>query len=87
MDIYEFEPVTIDEMRQLWKTHRNPQVRRLLLELNRMRHIQDLIHESCDIARKVFAQSNLGRLAALEEMHYLIVKERQRVGDIGRLRK
>jgi hypothetical protein len=87
MDIDDFEPVTINEMRHMWKTNRDPQVRRLLLEVHRMRHMQDVIHEFCKTARKVFGEAKLGRLSALEQMHYLIIKERQRVGDIGALRK
>jgi hypothetical protein len=87
MDIDDFDPVTIGEMRHLWKTNRDPMVRRLLLEVHRMRHTQDVLHEFCDVARRAFGEAKLGRLAALEQMHYLLIRERQRVGDIGRLRK
>lgn len=67
-------------MRQLWRKHADPDIRRLLLEIDHLRevlkHIEHL-HASVD---RVWKDEVGGQLVALEKLRPLLVAERIRTG-------
>jgi hypothetical protein len=78
-----FAAVDLKEMRRFWKQYRgNPDVERLLLEIQHNRY---LIHELEDYFQtilKVWQAEGRGQLVAMEKTRLLYVTERSRFGNL-----
>jgi len=74
-----FEPVTLVEMRRLWTTHTDPDIRRLLLEVQRYRQIVADIDRLYLIIHQAWREEVGGDMAALHMLKQVMYWERYRI--------
>jgi hypothetical protein len=76
----DFEPVTTREMRELWKKYRDPDVRRLILEVERGRRQMDEVGALYQTINKSYQSLGGGHLVALGLLKTLLADEKWRRG-------
>ena len=77
--LQEFDNPTGHEMRKLWRANRDPSVRRVILEVVRLRQTMKEIEGYVAIIRAEYGDS----LVAMHKLRALIKDELQRAGDVG----
>jgi len=78
----DFRPPTLEEMRLLWRSYPDPDVRRLLREVAHLRKVLaevETLRQSIDNAWKAEAG---GQLVALYQLRIRLQEERVRIGII-----
>ena len=73
-----FRPVTRDELRRLWTDYPAPDVRRLVLEVERSRRILAEVDALYTTIHKAWRETVGGELVALHLLKQLMYAERQR---------
>lgn len=76
---------TINELRALWHRHRDHDIRRLILEIQRLREVQEEIEYLRSVTERAWKSENLGTLVALEKLRVLMQSERSRLGILSGL--
>ncbi|WP_152222802.1 hypothetical protein [Pseudomonas sp. SCB32] len=76
----EFETVTTGELRELWRKHRDPDVRRLILEVERGRRQMDEVDSLYRSINEAYLRAGGGHLVALYRFKILLVEEKGRRG-------
>ena len=76
----DFAPVTTREMRELWQKHRDPDVRRLILEVERGRRRMDEVGSLYRSILAAYHQAGGGHLVALHLLKVLLAEEQGRRG-------
>lgn len=76
-----FATVTESELRALWRQHRDPAVRRLILEIVRYRKVMAEIDHLYKVTRRAWSDHVGGDLVALHLLLQIMTEERQRLPD------
>lgn len=74
-----FEPVTLDELRRIWETHPDRDIRRLTLEIHRYRSVLKEIDSLIGSTQRSWDDAVGGHLVALYLLNQALLKERLRV--------
>ncbi|WP_440057880.1 hypothetical protein [Pseudomonas fragariae (ex Marin et al. 2024)] len=74
-----FEPVTLVELRSFWNRYPDPDLRRLMLEVQRYRLLIAEIDRHYERIHKAWYNTVGGHLVALHQMQGLMFKERFRL--------
>lgn len=77
-----FEPVPTDELRRLWTAHRDPDIRRLILEVERYRRIVAEVDGLHGSIQQAWHDQVGGQLVALFRLKTLLHSERFRLPRI-----
>ncbi|SAK98639.1 hypothetical protein AWB76_07562 [Caballeronia temeraria] len=80
MPLPSFLPVSYHELRVLWCRYRarDPDVQRLVLEVQRFRGVVDEAYELQQVIEKCWREGGHGQLVALEKLRLLLNNERTR---------
>jgi hypothetical protein len=78
-----FEPVSLNELRRIWATHPQPDIRRLTLEVERYRRLLVEIDRLYITVHQAWRDETGGELVALHMMKQLMFTERFRVNPTG----
>jgi len=79
----QFSPVDVKEMRRFWKQYRgNPDVERLLLEIQYNRNVIHEIEVYFTSILKAWKEENLGNLVAIEKTRVLLIEQHSRFGAL-----
>ena len=79
-----FEPVSNDELRQLWTRFRDPDVRRLILEVHRGRGVVNAAHADALAALYASWEKRDGNVkASLQAVIDRLLAEKMRLGAMG----
>ncbi|MBG6289543.1 hypothetical protein I5I61_18985 [Pseudomonas nitroreducens] len=70
-----FEPILKDEMRALWVKHRNPDIRRLLLEVEHSRQVLADVHCHFEAILNQYREKVGGSSVAIQQMRTLLADE------------
>lgn len=70
-----FEPILKDEMRALWVKHRDPDIRRLLLEVEHSRQVLAEVHELFEAIRRTYRERVGGSSVAIHQLSTLLADE------------
>jgi hypothetical protein len=76
----DFVPPQTGEMRRLWRKHADPDIRRLLLEIDHLRRVLKEVEALRATVDRMWKEDVGGQLVALEKLRYLLVAERIRTG-------
>lgn len=76
----DFETVTTRELRELWRKHRDPDVRRLILEVERGRRQMDEVDSLYRSINEAYGRAGGGHLVALYRLKILLAEEKGRRG-------
>ncbi|BCF95403.1 hypothetical protein PPGU16_84700 (plasmid) [Paraburkholderia largidicola] len=76
----DFVPPQTSEMRALWRRHQDPDIRRLLLEINHLRNVLREMDDLRAVVDRAWKDDIGGQLVALEKMRYRLLEERVRRG-------
>lgn len=76
----DFETVTTRELRELWVKHRAPDVRRLILEVERGRRKMDEVDSLYRSISEAYRRAGGGHLVALHLLKVLLTEEKGRRG-------
>lgn len=71
----DFAPVTTREMRELWQKHRDPDIRRLLLEVEHSRQFLADVHDLFEAIHASYREKVGGSSVAIHQMKTLLVEE------------
>ncbi|WP_144029410.1 MULTISPECIES: hypothetical protein [Burkholderiaceae] len=75
----EFAPLSLKELRSLWKKYRgNEDIERLVLEVQFSRGVINEVDSYFKSIHQAWRQENLGELVALEKLRLLLVKQHLR---------
>ena len=74
-----FEPVTLDELRRIWETHPDKDIRRLTLEIQRYRSVLKEIDSLVANTQRAWDDAVGGHLVALYLLNQALLTERRRV--------
>lgn len=80
----DFEPVSNDELRQLWRRYRDPDVRRLILEVHSGRGVMNAAH--ADALTALYAsweKQDRNVKASLQAIIDRLLAEKMRLGAMG----
>jgi len=79
-----FEPVTDNQLRDLWLRYRDAEVRRLILEVHRARNVLNSAHADALKAQYALWEREDGNLnAALQTVIDRLLAEKTRLGAFG----
>jgi len=79
-----FEPITDSELRQLWRQYRDPDVRRLILEVHRARGVVNAAHGDALKALYASWDKRPGDVkASVQAVIDRLLAEKVRLGAIG----
>ncbi|WP_430317950.1 hypothetical protein [Pseudomonas nitroreducens] len=70
-----FEPILKDEMRALWVKHSDPDIRRLLLEVEHSRRVLAKVHEHFETIHASWREKIGGSSVAIHQMKTLLADE------------
>lgn len=70
-----FEPILKDEMRAMWVKHRDPDIRRLLLEVEHSRQVLADVHNHFEAILKQYRENVGGSSVAIQQMKTLLANE------------
>lgn len=70
-----FKPILKDEMRSLWVKHRDPNIRRLLLEVEHSRRVMADVHDLFETIHAAYREKVGGSSVAIHQMKTLLVEE------------
>ena len=76
----DFRSVTDHELRTLWTQHRDPDIRRLMLEVKRYRRTLDELYKIYFQVEQSWRESVGGHLVGLHELKQVLSIERGRLG-------
>jgi hypothetical protein len=76
----DFETPTTAELRRLWRKHDDPALRRLMLEIERMRRVFVEIEAYRVVVERCWKQETSAQLVALEKLRMIMEMERSRLG-------
>lgn len=79
-----FEPVSLAELRQIWQTHHDPDIRRLVLEVERYRRILARVDQLYTTTHQAWRDQTGGELTALHLLKQIMFTERFRVWAPGK---
>lgn len=84
LDPDDFHPVNASELREIWRRHRDEDVRRVILEVVRARKIMAQAHSDALRAQHAFWESQDGNMkAAIQQIVDAMLKEKIRLGSQG----
>lgn len=75
-----FETPTTAELRRLWRKHDDPALRRLMLEIERMRRVFVEIEAYRVVVQQCWKEETSAQLVALEKLRMIMETERSRLG-------
>ncbi|MHA6236867.1 hypothetical protein [Pseudomonas fluorescens group sp. PF-69] len=78
-DLPPFQPLTLDELRAVWRQHHSPDVQRLALEVVRSREVIAQIDHLYKITHQAWRDTQGGNLVALHLLQQLLDTERERL--------
>jgi predicted RNA-binding Zn ribbon-like protein len=78
-----FPPFHIDELRELYARHAEPEVRRLILEVERSRRVLAEVEYLRGVIDQAWQADVGGHLVALYKLRLLLQQERERNGGLG----
>jgi hypothetical protein len=78
-----FRPPIVEEMRELWRKHRDPDVRRLLLEIHHLRGVLGEVENLRESIDRVWKAEVGGQLVALYQLRCRLQEERVRIGILS----
>jgi hypothetical protein len=78
-----FRPPIVEEMRELWLKHRDPAVRRLLLEIHHLRGVLVEVESLRESIDRVWKEEVGGQLVALYQLRCRLHEERVRIGILS----
>lgn len=78
-----FRPPIVEEMRELWLKHRDPDVRRLLLEIHHLRGVLVEVESLRESIDRVWKDEVGGQLVALYQLRCRLQEERVRIGILS----
>ncbi|MBD9573715.1 hypothetical protein IB260_00195 [Pseudomonas sp. PDM23] len=70
-----FEPILKDEMRALWVKHRDPDIRRLLLDVEHSRQVMADVHYYAEAIIKQYREKVGGSSVAIHQLRTLLADE------------
>jgi hypothetical protein len=70
-------------MRELWQRYSDPDVRRLLLEIQHLRGVLSDVERLRATVERAWKDAESGQLAALYQLRLLLQRERERTGRIN----
>jgi hypothetical protein len=70
-----FEPILKNEMRTLWVKHRDPDIRRLLLEVEHSRQVLADVHDHFEAILKQYREKVGGSSVAIHQLKTLLADE------------
>lgn len=70
-----FEPILKDEMRTMWVKHRDPDIRRLLLEVEHSRRVLAEVHDLFEAIHRQYREKVGGSSVAIHQMKTLLADE------------
>ncbi|MFV3416301.1 hypothetical protein ACNFH8_28970 [Pseudomonas sp. NY15436] len=70
-----FEPILKDEMRALWVKHRDPDIRRLLLEVEHSRRVMADVHAHFESIQRTYLEKVGGSSVAIHQLKTLLADE------------
>ncbi|QIE86809.1 hypothetical protein [Pseudomonas nitroreducens] len=70
-----FEPILKDEMRALWVKHQDPDIRRLLLEVEHSRRVLAEVHDNFEAIHAGWREKVGGGSVAIHQMKTLLANE------------
>ncbi|MFM0020924.1 hypothetical protein [Paraburkholderia azotifigens] len=76
----DFETPTTAELRRLWREHDDPTLRRLMLEIERMRRVFVEIEAYRVVVERCWKEETSAQLVALEKLRMIMETERSRLG-------
>jgi hypothetical protein len=79
----QFQTVTEDEMRAIWRRHRDDDVHRLCLEVARYRRVIDEIEGYRVAVDRAWHDAVGGSLVGLYQLRLLLKAERERIGVLS----
>jgi len=82
----DFRPPQIPEMRDLWRRYADPDVRRLLLEIQHLRGVLNEVESLRVSVDRVWKEEVGGQLVALYHLRCLLQRKRERTGSISTTR-
>jgi hypothetical protein len=85
MPLPNYSTPTINELRALWRLHDDHDIRRLILEIQHLREVQEEIEYLRSVTERAWKAENLGTLVALEKLRVLMQSERSRLGILSGL--
>lgn len=80
----DFRPPTLEEMRLLWRSYPDPNVRRLLREIAHLRDVLEEVDSLRQSIERAWHAEAGGQLAALYRLRIRLQQERERLGAIVR---
>lgn len=75
-----FQTVSQDELRRIWKAYEQPEIRRVVLEVERYRRVIDDIERYRLSIDRAWKDEAGGSLVALYQLRLLLKAERERIG-------